>query len=172
MRKTLTALSLAALLSSGSAMADQATHDDIKAALIVAGASYSSTALQQVHDAAADNETAIADAIAALVASIGNEPTVVLNVISLAVSHNPSYAIAIVRKAAAAAPSMSQAIEGGAVGAAPALSDQIAQAVQQGVDDSEGSNNNVGNTSTQNTSAVPSGNDAGSSGDSVSPSET
>jgi len=170
MRKTLTALSLAALLGSGTAMADQNTYNAVVNAL--QGAQASATALQQVLNAAATDEQALADAIAAVVASLGNNAAAVEAVVQAAVAQNPSYATTIVRKAAAAAPSMSQAIQDGAVAAAPTQADTIAQAAQQGVDDSEGSNNNVGDTNTQNTSAVPSGNDAGSSGDSVSPSET
>ena len=100
MRKTLTALSIAAALFAGQAMADQATVDNLNAQGVPL------TAEQTVVIANAEGQ-ALVDAIAALVAA---QPNMAAAIVTAAVAANPELADAIQQAAVKAAPGQARAI--------------------------------------------------------------
>lgn len=107
MRKTIMSLSLAAALASTNVMADVDTLNAVKADL---PQGVSLTEADAARLEAANTEQLIADAIAEIVASLGNNESAITAVIQAAISENPSMADTIVTTAANRVPTQVGAI--------------------------------------------------------------
>ena len=157
MRKTLSSLSLAVLLASGQAFADQATLDSLQAAGVAL------TAAQAQTIAAAEGDALVA-AIASLVAA---NPEAAAAIVAAAVSANPAQAAAITAAAVSAAPAQVSAITAAAIGAAPAQAAAISAAANNAAS-TTGAPAATSSGGSVATSSVPSGS-GGGGGSSASP---
>ncbi|MBV1790201.1 hypothetical protein KQ940_19270 [Marinobacterium sp. D7] len=163
MRKTLSALSMAVALASGSVMADEATLNALKAA----GVQMSPDIEAQV---LAAEGAMIADAIAAVVSSLGDNAEAIAAAVGAAISASPDpdQTGAIVAAAVIAAPTYAAAIKAAATNAAPpTLRDSISALVYTIVGDVDSDSSDSTTTTTTTTSSVPSG--SSGSGSSASP---
>lgn len=165
MRKTIMSLSLAAALASTNVMADVDTLNAVKKAL-PAGVALSSAAATSLENAATEQE--IADAVAAIVASLGDNATAITNVVKAAISENSTMATAIAKAAASQAPSQASTIRVAAQSVTPVSQhNAISQAVREGSTNPVNNTVNGGNPSvvvggTDSTPNTGSGNGSGS----------
>lgn len=174
MRKTLSTLSLAAILASGQVWADDQTLAAVQGAL-PAGMTLSEAAAQALQ--AATTEEAIAQAVADVVAALGDDAAAISAVVSAAVSQNPSMAPAIAKAATKAAPEGAEVIKQAAINAmslavaVPRAQDinSIEDAVDEAlVEVAASESGDTGGTTTTDTNSLPG--DTGTGGSSSSPS--